>query len=187
MHTAHPSKLRNSQAGVPFIHLRRVRFWLGFFVFGLVISGVTAIPLQTEANALAQLFGINSVPRAEWNMLQKWLHTVQIGLNETGYRFPFLYYGTDWLAFGHLMIALVFAGPWIDPVRNKWVIHFGVIACLLVIPFALVFGAIRGIPFFWRLIDCSFGVFGIIPLWITLRAIKKHEVCVAAASPWPNT
>jgi hypothetical protein len=35
----------------------------------------------------------------------------------------------------------------------------------LVIPYALGFGALRGIPFWWRLIDCSYGVFGAIPLW----------------------
>ncbi len=29
---------------------------------------------------------------------------------------------------------------------------------VLVIPYALIFGAVRGIPFWWRLIDCSFGV-----------------------------
>ena len=26
-----------------------------------------------------------------------------------------------------------------------------------------IFGAVRDIPFWWRLIDCSFGVFGAIP------------------------
>jgi hypothetical protein len=35
----------------------------------------------------------------------------------------------------------------------------------MVIPWALIFGAVRGIPFWWRLIDCSFGIFGFIPLW----------------------
>ena len=33
-------------------------------------------------------------------------------------------------------------------------------------PWALVFGSLRGIPFFWRLVDCSFGVFGFLPLWL---------------------
>ena len=42
---------------------------------------------------------------------------------------------------------------------------FGLIAWVLVIPYALVFGAVRGIPFWWRLVDCSFGVFGFVPLW----------------------
>jgi hypothetical protein len=27
----------------------------------------------------------------------------------------------------------------------------------------------RGIPFFWRLIDCSFGIVGIVPLYLAQR------------------
>ena len=46
-----------------------------------------------------------------------------------------------------------------------------VIACVLVIPLAVIVNPIRGIPFFWTLVDCSFGVFGIIPLWIV-----RHDI-----------
>lgn len=60
-------------------------------------------------------------------------------------------------------------GPLRDSVRNVWVVTFGMIACVLVVPYALVFGAVRGIPFWWRLIDCSFGVVGILPWWVFCR------------------
>jgi hypothetical protein len=60
-------------------------------------------------------------------------------------------------------------------VRNKWVITFGLIACAGVIPLALIAGAVRGIPVAWRLIDCSFGVFGSIPLLVCQREIRKLE------------
>ena len=43
------------------------------------------------------------------------------------------------------------------------------IACAGVIPLALICGAIRGIPFYWRLIDCSFGIFGLIPLTLARK------------------
>jgi hypothetical protein len=82
-------------------------------------------------------------------------------------------YGTDWLAFGHFMIALAFVGPLRHPVRNIWVIEFGMIACVLVVPYAMTMGGFRGIPIGWRLIDCSFGVFGIIPLWFCRQQIKR--------------
>ena len=59
---------------------------------------------------------------------------------------PFLGYGTDWLAFGHFVIAIVFIGPLRDPVKTVWVVEFGMIACVLVVPFALVMGGVRGIP-----------------------------------------
>ncbi len=68
--------------------------------------------------------------------------------------------------FVHFVIAIVFIGALRDPVRNAWLFDFGLIACAFVIPYALIFGAIRGIPFWWRLIDCSFGIGGFIPLWL---------------------
>jgi hypothetical protein len=63
-----------------------------------------------------------------------------------------------------LVIAIAFIGPYIDPVRNKWVITFGLIACGGVISLALIAGHVRGIPLGWRFIDCSFGIFGAVPL-----------------------
>ena len=88
-------------------------------------------------------------------------------------RYPFLAYGTDWLAFGHFVIALAFLGPLRDPVRNAWVLDWAMLACVLVVPFALLAGPIRGIPFGWRLIDCCFGVFGLVPLWFCRRDIRE--------------
>jgi hypothetical protein len=46
-----------------------------------------------------------------------------------------------------------------------------------VIPLAFIAGPIRGIPFYWKCIDCSFGVLGIIPLYIVWRWIKKLGKC----------
>jgi hypothetical protein len=70
----------------------------------------------------------------------------------------------DWLAFGHLAIAAAFAGLWIDPVRNKWLITWWLITCAGVVPLALLAGAVRGIPLYWRFLDCSFGTAGSISL-----------------------
>jgi hypothetical protein len=67
------------------------------------------------------------------------------------------------------VIAIAYVGALRDPVRNRWLFKFGMIACGLLIPYAFVFGALRGIPVWWRLIDCSFGVFGFIPLWLCHR------------------
>ena len=55
-------------------------------------------------------------------------------------QYPFLLYGYDWLAFAHFVLAILFIGPYRDPVKNIWIIEFGLIACILVIPFALVAG-----------------------------------------------
>ena len=71
--------------------------------------------------------------------------------------------------YGLAVLAVFFA------VRNRWLFDFGLIACVLVIPYALVFGAVRGIPFWWRLIDCSFGVFGFVPLWFCRKWVCEIE------------
>ncbi len=134
-------------------------------MIGLLLSGITAFPLQTEAGLLVKLLGAGPLrPIAVHTHLLAWIEQVNQALRDTNAHYPFLAYGTDWLAFSHLVIALVFIGPYLDPVRNKWVITFGLIACAAVIPLALIAGAVRGIPLPWRLVDCSFGVIGCIPL-----------------------
>ncbi len=104
-----------------------------------------------------------------------WLHTARDALAVTNKRYPFLAYGTDWLAFGHLAIAAAFCGLWIDPLRNKWLITWGLITCAAVVPVALVAGALRGIPFYWRLIDSSFGLIGSVPLIICRHYVQQIE------------
>jgi hypothetical protein len=156
--------------------LRLIRFWLAVFITGLVLSGITAFPLETEVGWLASLFHAD-VPRpiAEATGLLGWIDRVNDGLRATNAHYPFLAYGTDWLAFAHLAIAVAFIGPTIDPVKNKWVITFGLIACAGVIPLAVIAGQVRGIPLAWRVIDCSFGIVGSIPLLICRRAILAME------------
>jgi hypothetical protein len=87
--------------------------------------------------------------------------------------YPFLLYGYDWLAFAHFVLAILFIGPFRDPVKNIWVIEFGLIACVLVIPLALIAGHFRGIPVGWRLLDCSFGLLGFIPLSISYQSSRR--------------
>jgi len=70
---------------------------------------------------------------------------------------------------------VAFVGPWRDPVRNVWVVDFGLIGMRLVVPFALIAGAVRGIPLYWRLIDCGFGVIGCVPLLVCRRLIAQLE------------
>jgi len=147
----------------------RIRFLLLSFTVALVLSGITAFPLEWELSLLSA-----------WTQhapadLKDWIDRVYVALREINSRYPFIAYGTDWLAFAHIVIAIGFIGPLRDPARNLWVVELGMIACVLVIPVALVFGAIRGIPFYWRLIDCAFGVVGIVPLWLVRRDIGRLE------------
>ena len=154
--------------------LRRFQCVLGLFMLTLVFSGLTAFPLQQELQLVASARGIGAQVTAQ-SGLDSWIATVRDGLTQTYARYPWIAYGTDWLAFAHIAIAVFFIGPLIDPVRNVWVVKAGLIACALVIPLALVCGPIRQIPFGWQLIDCSFGVLGAVPLWYCLKLTKTLE------------
>lgn len=155
--------------------LRKIRIWLMLFIIGLVLSGLTAFPLERETGILNRMFGITAAPHPGEPVLHAWLRRVHDGIVQTNRHYPFMAYGTDWLAFAHLVIAVAFLGPLRDPVRNKWVLVFGLIACAGVLPLALIAGPIRGIPPWWRLIDCSFGIVGFVPLLISLRYVRKIE------------
>jgi len=145
---------------------RRIRWVVGLFIAGLLLSGATAIPIQTEVDALVHRLNPPAAApgRPAANGPAAWLLRIQIALRETNARWPFMAYAGDWLAFGHFIIALVFVWAWREPVRNRWLFDFGLIACALVVPYALIFGALRGIPWWWRLIDCTFGLVGAVPL-----------------------
>lgn len=151
---------------------RRIRALTWVFIIGLLVSGATALPLKSELDVLVriikpdQTMSDSGALRPGWAV---WLSRVHAALASTGAAYPFLFYGTDWLAFGHFVIALAFIGALRDPVRNSWLFDFGLLACGLVIPYALLAGAVRGIPFWWRLIDCSFGLFGAIPVGLCKR------------------
>ena len=145
---------------------RRIKLLTWLFIFGLFVSGATAIPLNWELDLMVKWFGLEGQTSATANHeLGRWLLMAREALQDVSTKHPLLFYGTDWLAFGHFVIAIAFVGALRDPVRNRWLFDFGLIACVLVIPYALIFGAVRGIPFWWRLIDCSFGAFGFVPLW----------------------
>src|SRR5450631_574847 len=156
--------------------LRTIRIWLTIFIVGLILSGITAFPLEHETAWLAAFL---TTPPILPHAIIVWINRVHMALHEDSIRAPFLAYGTDWLAFAHLTLAVLFFGPLVDPVRNKWVLQFGLIACAGVLALALVAGPFRGIPLAWRLIDCSFGVFGAIPLLIALRKTAQLEAATA--------
>ncbi|MBE5321582.1 hypothetical protein IM793_20635 [Pedobacter sp. MR2016-19] len=147
-----------------------VKIYICTIIAGLAISGLTAFPLETEIAYLVKHSETYPIS------LKTWLRTVYQAIKATNLSYPFLSYGTDWLAFAHLMLAVLFIGPLKDPVKNKWVIEFGMICCIAIIPLAIIAGNIRHIPVFWQMIDCSFCILGIIPLILCRINIKKIEI-----------
>lgn len=147
---------------------KKVRLLLLIFIVLLALSGLTAVPVQWQLSTVLQYIPVRT-------LLHSWLTRVLSAYTTVNQHFPFLLYGYDWLAFAHLVLAILFIGPYRDPLKNIWVIQFGMIACGLVIPVAFLAGALRGIPVWWRLIDCSFGVFGFALLWFCYTRINRIE------------
>ena len=150
---------------------RRIKILLIIFISGLALSGITAFPLEWELRMANNLVAHEDTPPA----LAGWIQRVYLGVKETNAKYPFVSYGTDWLAFAHLVIAVAFIGPLKQPVRNIWVVEFGIIACIAVFPLALIAGEVRQIPAFWRLLDCLFGFAGGLILIFCYRDIVKLE------------
>ena len=155
--------------------LTRIKAILVFFVFALGISGFTAIPLRFELNILNSIAGEGTSVANVVPWLATWISLVHNALEKLYQDYAFLAYGYDWLAFGHFVIAIAFLGAIKDPIRNRWVIEFGMIACVLILPYAFVFGQIRGIPILWRVIDMLFGILGIGPLYFARKMTLELE------------
>lgn len=145
--------------------MKTIKRLLLLFMISLFISGLTAIPVEPQLTFLLQHLNAES-------SLYHWIEKVLRAYQEVSSKHPFLLYGYDWLAFAHFVLTILFIGPYKDPVKNSWVLQFGLIACVLVIPYAFIAGHFRGIPLGWRLIDCSFGVLGFTLLWIIYRKTK---------------
>jgi len=128
---------------------KKIKFLIIFFMTALVISGLTAFPIKSQLEMAVWV-----IQNHHWkNEYIDWIERVHLGVTETSLKFSFIAYGTDWLGFAHLVIALAFIGPLRDPIRNIWVIQFGLISCIAVFPLALIAGEIRGIPMFFG--ECS--------------------------------
>jgi hypothetical protein len=143
----------------------------------LALSGLTAVPLEWGTRSLAEFTAPLGGPLASWSS------RVAAAIADVGDRYPILFYGTDWLAFAHLVIALAFVGVLRDPWRNRWVVEWGIWMCALSVFFAFAWAPVRGIPFFWRCVDASFGILGIVPLWLVLERVRSTETTVRPTFP----
>ncbi len=158
---------------------RRVRWLTVVIVLGLLVAGVTAVPLQAELDWLVGLAkrwqeAGGAIPADAVTYLAK----VRDGVASAYGAYPFLAYGTDWLAFAHIALAMIFWGAWKDPVGRRWLFSTGIVICWSLMAWALALGALRGIPLAWRFMDCGFGAVALVPLWLCRRwtnAIAEME------------
>src|SRR5258705_12064874 len=97
--------------------LRSIRLWLSLFILGLILSGLTAFPLEQETAWLASFLDTNPIFP---DSITVWVARVHAALLYTDLHYPFLAYGTGWLGLAHLVPALVFLWPARGPVRQTF-------------------------------------------------------------------
>lgn len=152
--------------------LRRAKWMLAVVAFGLFVSGVTIWPAVRELKAGVRLLWGDTTPTGP---IHAFLVRAIESLEQTQSTQAFLLYGYDWLAFAHIVLAILFAGAIRDPVRNVWVVQCGLIMCALVPVLAAVCVPLRGMPHQWFWVDCAFAPGAALPLWIALRDIRRAE------------
>jgi hypothetical protein len=156
--------------------MKRAKWMLGIVAFGLLVSGVTVWPAVPGLKLGVQLVWGAGAPNG---VLHAFVLKAIEGLEAVRRDYPFMLYAHDWLAFAHIVLAILFAGAIRDPVRNIWVVQCGLVMCALVPVLAAICIPIRGLPFCWFWIDFAFAPAAALPLWIALREIRK---CEAAGS-----
>jgi hypothetical protein len=118
---------------------RAIRIWLVIFIVCLALAGFTAFPLVAELNFASGVLHSLGVQHLLPSFVA-WIDRVHTGVDATNTQYPFIFYGTDWLALAHLMIAI--AGP-IRGIPWGWELidmSFGVIG---IIPPIIVYRLIR--------------------------------------------
>ncbi len=160
---------------------RRIQTFAWVMVLGLFLNGIAAIPLQTQVDAAARVMKVEHLnPDQAASSFTKWLLVVRDALHYNNTKFPFVAYGTDWLGFALIVMAVAFFGCVQHPLRNAWLFRVGMIASVMLIPWALIVGEVRGVPLGWRLIDCAFGVVGFVPCLLAWRASRDLEELLRA-------
>jgi hypothetical protein len=69
---------------------RRITGLLVLFIIGLVLSGVTAIPLARETAFLQKVVGEGSATQGWWPSLAAWISRIHQGITEASRQYPFL-------------------------------------------------------------------------------------------------
>jgi hypothetical protein len=145
---------------------------LGVVAVGLFVSGVTVWPAVPELKAAAHIAWGAGEPSG---VLHPFVLRAIQGLESVQASYPFLLYAHDWLAFAHIVLAILFAGAIRDPVRNVWIVQCGLIMCALIPVLAGICVPLRGLPGCWFWFDCAFAPAAGVPLWIALRDVRQFE------------
>jgi chromate transport protein ChrA len=154
---------------------RRLRVLLTLFIVLLLLAALTAWFLIPALSIFQRLVGEGTFIGSSFPSVAHWVTLIQKALVETKEKYPFMFYGTDWVGFAHLVMIIACIGPLRNPIKNIWVLQFSMIGCILMIPMTLITGIARGLPWFWHLFDCVIAATGAILFLMCWRYARQME------------
>ena len=83
---------------------RQIKKYVWIFIVGLVLSGLSAIPLVWGVDFVVDILEEIEFHSQVFSLMKQ----VQNVLIFNAEHFPFMAYGNDWLAFAHFLFALLF-------------------------------------------------------------------------------
>ena len=150
---------------------KHISVFLKVFIAVLILSGLCYFSLPFLSKKILSFIDAFGIRGELYSFAMKLIQAANY--NEAHY--PFMGYSTDLLGFAHLTFALLFGGAVMDPNKNEWVIRFGLMVCVLLIPTVLLAGWVREIPIIWRVVNCFFGVFGFALLFKVFKMVKSNQ------------
>ncbi len=150
---------------------KRIRLLLVVFVVGLAFGCQMVLFVRPELAWLNRILGPGTRTERIWPAMSAWINHLHQGITTTYAEYPFIAYCMDWLVLAQVGFMIIFIGAVIDPVRNLWIIRSGMVICLLHVVTAAVSGGLHGVPFFWQILDASFGVVGVVVLYAAYRYV----------------
>ncbi len=150
----------------------RARVCLLCIFAGLLVSLLIIVFVKPQTAFFYAHFGPDTWVEEKLPFMASWFTMLYESIHVTYNTYPVIAYCMDWLAFAHIPLLIFFAGAVIDPIKNVWIIKAGIMTCVVMVPFAFISGFVRGIPFYWLMLDSSFAFMGLIPLGLAYRYIK---------------
>lgn len=152
---------------------RRVQVLLLLFIVILVGGGLTMLFLKSELALLAAKAAAPGSMLQTYPALAQTIVSAHQGVSDVYANYAGFAYCMDWLGLFHILLAIFFLKPLINPEGHDWIIHAGIIISVLITFMPFLSGSFRGIPLYWQLSDGSLGVVCLIDLWFCAKYLKE--------------
>jgi hypothetical protein len=155
--------------------LKKIRIYLILFLLAFLFSLHTVVFIETDAELLAKYVGHDTFMEELCPSISAWIEHLNLAVSETYSSYPFFAYCMDYLVYASVVLAIFLLGAIKDPVKNVWVVQVFMVACCLAFILPFIVGPLRDIPVFWRCIDSSCGLIGLLFFLLAYRLIRKLE------------